>query len=431
MSRDDPSQPNHRDSRRLPLARQVALDFEDFRGFIAEYSKNISMTGMFIESDSPKDPGEVFQFEFRLADGYRLIQGRGQVVWKRDVAEGPDAPAGMGIRFLEIDEAGRQLIGRMLEEYEKSGGRPVDYLPDDIGEPIAARAPEVAAPEAQSPWGDESVAEELSAAAVAEMFEATPLEEPQLPSTPPADAAGPLSPVAGAWMRGSTVKRHGQSRLIAGLLAIGVLAVALLFYLRSDRQTGGSGRPGAASSVAVGESRGSAERAAPTGEAMAASGETDRRTEETPAPIGPPSATQGRRSASGGVAEGGAPEGLVAPEKGAFSGIDQIDWRTERGDLVVELTVDGFVGAADYDVLRLEGTGPPRLLLRLRGVSRAFPKPTLTVDKAAVRRIRTGYHQGAAGAEQHVVFDLTSERVRLIRVEDGGPVLRLQFRPGS
>ena len=391
MSRDDPSQPNHRDSRRVPLARQVALDFEDFRGLLAEFSNNISMGGMFIESDSPKDPGEDFKFEFRLADGYRLIQGRGQVVWKRDVAEGPDAPAGMGIRFLEIDEASRQLIGRMVEEYERSGGRPVDYLPDDNGEPIAVRAPEVAAAEGQSPWGDEPVAEEPSAPRAAEMLEAGRLEEPQPPSTPPPDAAGPLSAEAGAWMRGSTVKRRGQGRLIAGLLAIGVLPVALLFYLRRDRQTDGSGRPGAASSVAVGESPGFAERAAPTGEAKATSGETDRRFEETPAPVGPPSGTQGRRSASGGVAEGGAPEGVVAPEKGAFSGIDQIDWRAERGDLVVELAV----------------------------------------AKAAVRRIRTGYHHGAAGDEQHVVFDLTTERVRLIRVEDGGPVLRLQFRSGS
>jgi hypothetical protein len=124
------------------------------------------------------------------------------------------------------------------------------------------------------------------------------------------------------------------------------------------------------------------------------------------------------------------PAGPSSLERGSFSVLERIEWRRERGGLVVELRADGVVGSGDYDILRLGETGSSRLLLRLRGVSQAYPQSSLQVRAAEIRQIRTGYHLRAEGNELHVVFDLASGQVRLTGVEDGSPILRLHFRAG-
>lgn len=49
--------PSVMDSRRVPLERKVILKFHHFGGFFVEYSANVSLTGMFIRTDSAKPPG--------------------------------------------------------------------------------------------------------------------------------------------------------------------------------------------------------------------------------------------------------------------------------------------------------------------------------------------------------------------------------------
>src|SRR3954468_6879342 len=78
-----------RDSRRVPIATKVLFKFERFSGFISEYSANISPTGMFITTTNPEPAGSILDFEFRLGDGFEIIQGKGEVVWTRAVGEGP------------------------------------------------------------------------------------------------------------------------------------------------------------------------------------------------------------------------------------------------------------------------------------------------------------------------------------------------------
>ncbi|MDP9122193.1 MAG: PilZ domain-containing protein, partial [Acidobacteriota bacterium] len=68
-----------RDSRRVPLAHRIQLKFDRFSGFINEYVANISPGGIFIKAQNPEQPGQILEFEFRLGDGFELIQGRGEV----------------------------------------------------------------------------------------------------------------------------------------------------------------------------------------------------------------------------------------------------------------------------------------------------------------------------------------------------------------
>ncbi len=111
---------------RIALERKISLRFPHFQGFLTEYSSNISITGMFVRSREPQPPGTVLDFEFSLIDGLKLIHGTGEVIWERSRDEGPELPAGMGIRFLRLDAESRRLIRWAVEKQIYDGVEPFD-----------------------------------------------------------------------------------------------------------------------------------------------------------------------------------------------------------------------------------------------------------------------------------------------------------------
>lgn len=119
-------QPVPFESQRVPLERRITLKFQHRDGFINEYAANISLSGMFITAWVPEPCGSVFLFEVQVADRQRLIHGVGEVVWVREAEESPDRPSGMGIRFLKLDEASREVIRGMVENHVRQGGKPFD-----------------------------------------------------------------------------------------------------------------------------------------------------------------------------------------------------------------------------------------------------------------------------------------------------------------
>jgi uncharacterized protein (TIGR02266 family) len=129
----DSTPPEELARQRVPLQRKVSLKFKEFRGFITEYSANISLGGMFIHSDIPQSPGTRFDFELSLEDDFTLIQGIGEVVWVRHRAEGPKRPPGMGIRFLHLEPESERLILKIVEEHVESGGTPFDLEQEAFG----------------------------------------------------------------------------------------------------------------------------------------------------------------------------------------------------------------------------------------------------------------------------------------------------------
>ncbi|MCP4202547.1 MAG: TIGR02266 family protein, partial [bacterium] len=114
------------DSRRIALEREVTIRVPRFDTFVTEYSTNISTTGMFIVSEKPHPPGTTFTFEFSVADDWKLIRGKAQVVWTRYRDEDKERPAGMGVRFVELDAQSRRLIRWIVEKHIREGGRPFE-----------------------------------------------------------------------------------------------------------------------------------------------------------------------------------------------------------------------------------------------------------------------------------------------------------------
>ena len=119
--------PRTSESRRIPLEREISFRVPRFENFVTEYSANISATGMFVRTHEALEPGTDITLEFKVADDWKLIRGRGRVVWVRAKDEGPDAPAGMGIRFLEMDPQSRRLIHWMVDKHAREGGETFEF----------------------------------------------------------------------------------------------------------------------------------------------------------------------------------------------------------------------------------------------------------------------------------------------------------------
>jgi uncharacterized protein (TIGR02266 family) len=103
------------EKRRIDFQQVIAVRYELFNEFESEVSTNLSTEGMFLRSADPKPPGTVFSFQFQLGDDFALIEGRAEVIWTRREDQGPKRPAGMGVRFLNLDETSRNVIKRLVK----------------------------------------------------------------------------------------------------------------------------------------------------------------------------------------------------------------------------------------------------------------------------------------------------------------------------
>jgi uncharacterized protein (TIGR02266 family) len=90
--------------------------------FIENHAHDVSRGGIYIKTGSPFPPGTLLKFEIRLASDQAVITGVGRVVWKRDTAQGTsDRPAGMGVKFIKIDEPSKTVIDRLVNSRSDAG----------------------------------------------------------------------------------------------------------------------------------------------------------------------------------------------------------------------------------------------------------------------------------------------------------------------
>jgi len=433
-----------RDSRRVPLETRVQFKFDRFSGFISEYSANISPGGLFLRTRSPRPPGTVLDFEFRLGDGFELIKGRGEVIWVRAEDEGPARPAGMGLRFLELSEGSRELIYRIVDHHVLQGGTPFDVTqrppdPTPVALPDVARStvPDLvevppalpaAVRDEPDPLSDASswlprtdlAGPALSNPALSSISDiAEPVSERQPPSPSPAPAAPPMF----ATILGSGSPRRPRRVLPWAVLAAGVVLVGAGLLLRGRLMEW------------IG--RGGPERASPSAPAVRP---VTKAPSPQPGPAALPEPTPSQPSAS--PAAGAAPPSATArvpasppapspagqPEPGpALTRLERITWERAGGGTDVFLWGNGAIPASIYKQTRLEGN-PPRELIRLAGVRSPQPLSRVVVGTAEILQIRLGYHPEAGKGELHVVLDLAHPNVAVTQIEPGPRRLRIHLQ---
>lgn len=138
--------PNHR----VQVEQPVVVKFDRLGDFEKMAACNLSQTGMFLAAERPKPPGSILDFEFQLGDDLALVRGRGEVVWTRREGQGENQPAGMGVRFFRMDETGKDVIRRIVEE----GGHQTPQAFNFERQPESAEPTDVEI--AASPAGDPS-----------------------------------------------------------------------------------------------------------------------------------------------------------------------------------------------------------------------------------------------------------------------------------
>lgn len=115
-------QNTRREPRAKVLSMTVRYRSATLGEFIEHHSYDVSRGGMFIKTPSPFPAGTLLKFEVKIAEEQRLMQGVGRVVWKREGDQaGENAPPGMGIKFIKIDEASHAVIERLVENRGHGG----------------------------------------------------------------------------------------------------------------------------------------------------------------------------------------------------------------------------------------------------------------------------------------------------------------------
>lgn len=98
----------HRKHARVPLELLVQMTSDSIAQFRAVHARNLSIGGMFIETDKPRSVGAAVFFQFTVKDGGTLIEGLGRVVHASD--------KGMGIEFLSVLEPSASIIRKLVAD---------------------------------------------------------------------------------------------------------------------------------------------------------------------------------------------------------------------------------------------------------------------------------------------------------------------------
>ncbi|HEX2736459.1 MAG TPA: TIGR02266 family protein [Polyangiaceae bacterium] len=108
-----------KDSRRDPRAKILSLTVRYKSATVAEFVENhsydVSRGGMFIRTQAPFPNGTLIKFEVRIAEEQRVMTGVGRVTWRREKDAGEDNPAGMGVKFIKIDDDSVQVIDQLVK----------------------------------------------------------------------------------------------------------------------------------------------------------------------------------------------------------------------------------------------------------------------------------------------------------------------------
>src|SRR5689334_6561351 len=110
------AQDTRKDPRAKVLSMTVRYKSATVDQFIEQHSHDVSRGGIYIKTPSPFPPGTLLKFEIRIQDEQSVLSGVGRVVWKREPQEASsDLPAGMGVKFIKIEEKSKDLIARLVE----------------------------------------------------------------------------------------------------------------------------------------------------------------------------------------------------------------------------------------------------------------------------------------------------------------------------
>jgi uncharacterized protein (TIGR02266 family) len=119
LDRSTSSSGLHAQRRHAPRYR-VDLDVSlgSDHNFYAGLAENMSAGGVFVATHLLKPVGEIVQLTIHLPESNATVRCTGEVRWIREYAERSELPPGMGIRFLDPDDALLHAVAGFLSTRE-------------------------------------------------------------------------------------------------------------------------------------------------------------------------------------------------------------------------------------------------------------------------------------------------------------------------
>lgn len=109
------------ESRKDPRARIAGIraKYERAGGEASDdHVKNLGRGGIFIATPRPLVVGKLVHVELSVPGDADTLSATGRVVWIRGITVNDDRPAGMGVKFIDVDEGALEVISRMVREHE-------------------------------------------------------------------------------------------------------------------------------------------------------------------------------------------------------------------------------------------------------------------------------------------------------------------------
>ena len=101
---------------RKKLRTRVIFEDENGEGFVYFYSTDVSLGGVFFESDVPLKSGTRVFLSCSLPDQDPLVRATGQVVRVERQSGSGFVVLGVGIKFLDLPEEGRRSIESYISD---------------------------------------------------------------------------------------------------------------------------------------------------------------------------------------------------------------------------------------------------------------------------------------------------------------------------
>jgi len=420
-----------RKAARAGVKGRVEIRFDTFTSFVVHYVTNLSAGGMFIRTSDVRPPGTLLEFRLTLGDGETTVHGTAEVVWARASGLQPKGPAGMAVRFLDLDEGGREAVRRAIEREQEflERGALLNERPTPVAVDVLS---------GEEPFEEEGETEAVRAEGMA--FDVFPL--PDLEEEEEVPAPVPETPLLEHLDEDLTLG-HPASGRSPGLLVAGVaLAVALLagfaYFLSHDGGEGSGASlatPTAPATATASQTPAAEEAIAAGSTAQAGHGiPTPARVETAPVAATPrraanePKGVKGRAARRGSTSGRRTVGGGRAGRPAAARRLVQVLVQRKEGVTGIELALDGVLAESRLHTFPMRN--PPRYVIQMTGIQADDPFAVLSIATPEVHRVRLGYHGKGRTGYLQVVLDLVT-RGGKVRQERSGNSIQVYVEESS
>ncbi len=105
-----------RTTERLPI--RMLVEYESSEDFLIDFTANMSIGGMFIQTTNPLPEKTRFRLRFRIPGREKPVDTVGKVCWVLPPEEAGCMQPGMGVRFDDLDPEDLACVEEMLAAWE-------------------------------------------------------------------------------------------------------------------------------------------------------------------------------------------------------------------------------------------------------------------------------------------------------------------------